>query len=69
MITKLPQISHFHKNRYFKKYNWSFLDQLPGGPGGEENKKIFRGNFYASKPSWRRHWPLTYGVRGYFGPL
>ena len=27
ILTKLPQISHFHKIPKFLKYNWSFLDQ------------------------------------------
>ena len=26
-LTKLPQISHIHKNHNFFKYNWNFLDQ------------------------------------------
>ena len=28
IFTKLPQISHIHRNRNFFKYNWNFLDQL-----------------------------------------
>ena len=27
-LTKLPQISHIHKNNIYFKYNWNFLDQL-----------------------------------------
>ena len=27
VLTKLPQISHIHKNRNFLKYNWDFLHQ------------------------------------------
>ena len=26
-LTKLPQISHIHKNHIFFKYNWNFLEQ------------------------------------------
>ena len=27
ILTRLPRISHIHKNHNFLKYNWNFLDQ------------------------------------------